>query len=188
MDPREHSLRKTLGWLVAAVCLSLLVAGASPALAQEEPSISIDPTSGPCGTLIEVTGEGFEPDVAVFVLALAANHILGFENMEPPATTDAAGRFVYTVEMPTFGSSCVSPGGMIVFVCPQPLCEPKLRVPFEATTTAAEFPSTGGGADSTRWTPLAVVASVAFAGIGVLLLGMAGVITTRAGGRRDALD
>ena len=131
MDCRRFRLFHSLRLLLAAGGAGLLALGAATVLAQEGPSISIDPASGPCGTQVQVTGEGFEPDVGVFVFGLSASHIFGFELEEPSVTTDAGGRLSTTIPMPRFPSSCPSPAGMIVFVCPRPLCEPKIRVPFE---------------------------------------------------------
>ena len=86
-------------------------AGAGTAAAQEASiSVSITPASGPCGTVVEVTGTGFPPGADMLVLAGDRG-----QEDEPNATADAVGSFRVSIEVPS--SECEFQVGPRIVAC-----------------------------------------------------------------------
>lgn len=151
--------------MMAAALVSGLALAVHGAAFAQEPSLSISPTSGPCGTVVEVTGAGFEPNAVLTVLATHG----GGHHIEPQdnSRADAAGAFATTVQIPL--DNCPSPYGMIVFVCAEPFCEPKVSMPFTVIESA---PLTGSGGRAVAAPTHLWIASLASVGIMLSLVGL----------------
>ena len=72
---------------------------ASVAFLISDPSISIEPASGPPGTIVTVTGQGFQPQSAVTALTIGGASVLP----TIPLITDTTGSFTSTFTVPGFG-------------------------------------------------------------------------------------
>jgi len=108
--------------------LAVAAVWAAPASANEA-SISVAPSSGQCGSIVQVTGSGFPPNLDIYVTVTRG----GGHHIDPVPTTrsDGAGNFSTSVRVETGG--CPSPFGMVAAACPVnsvPVCDPKASAPF----------------------------------------------------------
>lgn len=111
----------------------------------QEPSISISPSSGPCGTVVEVTGTGFPANTDMLVAVALVRNGGGFEGEPPTTRTDASGKFSVSVQVPV--QSCPWPRGYVVGACVHIICEPRVSVPFTVLETN-DLPTAGTGSAS----------------------------------------
>ncbi len=83
--------------VVAVTVLSLLLGGTGPAAAQATPAISINPSSGPPGTIVDVSGTGFEGmcSVTIWLGEPSAGVVLGGDAPDP------SGAIQVEVEIPS---------------------------------------------------------------------------------------
>jgi hypothetical protein len=116
-----------------------LAAAHAIAFAQATPSISISPTSGPCGTFVQVTGTGFPPNTALAVGATSAG---GRDvDLTPRSTTDSQGSLHSVTTIPTY--PCPFREGTIIFACVPLGCSPAANADF-TVIQGAPVAGTGG--------------------------------------------
>ena len=128
-------------------------------------SFSISPASGPCGTVVDVSGEGYPPGAGVQAAAIPAGGRHAGDT--PTATANAAGAFSATLDIPE--SECPSPTGMVVVVRALPDGQPSAAIPF--AVSEAELPTTGTSGPPYSESYVHLYAAVALGLSGIVLLG-----------------